>query len=101
MGKLDDDMVAQMRLRGFALTTQEQHTLQLRALAAYFCRSPAELDEGEVHRVPMHVIDDRKLSASSHEGYAAGALAAGAPTGRRVLASRTSCRSRAESRRSR
>ena len=71
MGKLRVDMLTEMRLRGFALTTQDQYALRLRALAGYYRRSPAELDGVEVRRFLMYIIDERKLSASSHVGYLA------------------------------
>lgn len=57
-----------MRLRGFAKTTHEQHTLRLRALAAYSRRSPAGLGEGELRRFLEHDNDERKISVSSHVG---------------------------------
>jgi site-specific recombinase XerD len=71
MGVLRDQMVTDMRLRGFSTETQRQYTGRVRTLAAYFMRSPAELSADELRAFLRHVVEERKLSAVSHSGFVA------------------------------
>lgn len=69
MGKLRDQMLDELKLRGLSPATQKEYLLRVRQFAAHFRRSPTEMGEVEVRVFLHHLIDERKLSPSSHAGY--------------------------------
>lgn len=59
--QMDNDMV----LRGMAVRTRESYLAAVFELAKYYHRSPDELDEAEVQRYLLHLIQERQLAWSS------------------------------------
>jgi site-specific recombinase XerD len=62
MGQLRDRMVADMELRGYAVSTREQYTACVRIFAAHYMRSPEELGEEEVRAFLLHLKRVKKAS---------------------------------------
>lgn len=65
MTALRQRMIEDMRLRGFAKTTQRSYIHYVAEYAKYFGRSPAELDLDAVRQHTLYLLEDRKLSAES------------------------------------
>ena len=71
MGELRDRMESDLRLRRRSESTCVVYLRCVRAFAAYHRRSPAELGEPEVRAFLTHLVDERRVSASTHGVYAA------------------------------
>jgi len=65
MGKLRDQMQADLQLRGLSPKTQKIYLSQVRSFALYFKRSPEQLGEREVKEYLLHIIRDKKASGST------------------------------------
>jgi site-specific recombinase XerD len=65
MGRLRDEMQADLELRGLSLKTQKIYLGQARDFAVYFNRSPEQLGESEVKEYLLHMIREKKASGSS------------------------------------
>jgi site-specific recombinase XerD len=59
--QMDDDMV----VRGMAERTRETYLSAVAAMAKFYRRSPDEVNEVEVQRYLLHLIQERKLAWSS------------------------------------
>ena len=62
MGKLRDQMLADLQLCGAKPRTQETYLREAENLAKYFNRSPAELGENELKEYLLYLIKERHLS---------------------------------------
>jgi site-specific recombinase XerD len=71
MGELRDRMEADLRLRRRSASTCRVYLQCVRAFAAYHHRSPADLGEPEVRAFLTHLVDERRVAASTHGVYAA------------------------------
>jgi integrase/recombinase XerD len=71
MGELRDRMEADLRLRRRSEQTCVAYLRCVRAFAAYHRRSPAELGEPEVRAFLTHLVDQRRVAASTQGVYAA------------------------------
>ena len=59
--QMDDDMV----VRGMAQRTRETYLSAVAAMAKYYQRSPEQVNEVEVQRYLLHLIQERKFAWSS------------------------------------
>ena len=72
MGCLSSEkMLADMKLKGFARSTQEEYLLRARHFAAHYMRSPAEMGEPEIRDYLIHLVNEKKASPASHHMYVA------------------------------
>ena len=62
MGKLRDQMLADLQLRGATPRTQKTYLREVNNLAKYFNRSPAELGEDELKEYMLYLMKERHLS---------------------------------------
>jgi hypothetical protein len=65
MTPLRQRMTDDMRIRNFALTTQRSYIHYVAAFAAFFQRSPADLDLDAVRQYLLYPTEERKLSPQS------------------------------------
>jgi site-specific recombinase XerD len=72
MGKLRDQMLADLQLCGAKPRTQETYLREAENLAKYFNRSPAELGENELKEYLLYLIKERHLSEGTFRFYVAG-----------------------------
>ncbi len=66
MGCLSEKMLADMKLKGFARSTQEEYLLRARHFAAHYMRSPAEMGEQELRDYLLHLVNEKKVSPATH-----------------------------------
>ena len=71
MGKLRDQMQADLVLRGLSENTQRCYLSRVKPLAVFYRRSPAELGEAEVRAFVLRVVRVRQPSAATHTLYVA------------------------------
>jgi integrase/recombinase XerD len=71
MGQIRDRMEADLKLKGFALTTRKEYLLRARHFVAYFGRSPEELGEPDVRKFLLHLVEERGVRATTHRMYVA------------------------------
>jgi integrase/recombinase XerD len=72
MGQLRDRMEQDLKLRGLSPATIRNYLLYCRKLAAFFMRSPEELNEVEVRAFLLHQIEVEQLAYNSYrQVYAA------------------------------
>lgn len=62
MGKIRDRMVADLALRGLAVTTSERYLRCARSFVAFHMRSPTELTTEDVRSWLLHLVRDKKCS---------------------------------------
>lgn len=72
MGELRDRMVEDMKLRGLSESTIVCYQRAGRALAAFHRRSPERMGEAEIREFLLHLVNERKVSSSTHYVYLAG-----------------------------
>jgi integrase/recombinase XerD len=72
MGKLREQMVHDLVVRGLSARTQEAYVGAVRGLAKHYKRPPDELSVHEVQGYVRHLIEVRKLSSSSVRQAVAG-----------------------------
>jgi len=72
MGKLRDQMLADLQLRGATTRTQETYLREASNLAKYFNRSPEELGEDELKEYMLYMMKERHLSDGTYRFYVAG-----------------------------
>ncbi|MHC4687115.1 MAG: site-specific tyrosine recombinase/integron integrase [Planctomycetota bacterium] len=65
MTKLRQRMLDDMRIRNFALATQEQYLLSVAAYAKYFGKSPDKLQPEDIRTYQLYLLNEKKLSPSS------------------------------------
>ena len=71
MGKLRDQMLADLQLRGATIRTQETYLREVSNLAKYFNRSPEELGEDELKEYMLYLMKERHLSDGTYRFYVA------------------------------
>ena len=69
MGKLRDQMLADLQLRGATTRTQETYLREVSNLAKYFNRSPEELGEDELKEYMLYLMKERHLSDGTYRFY--------------------------------
>ena len=72
MGKLRDQMLADLQLCGAKPRTQQIYLREAENLAKYFNRSPAELGENELKEYLLYLIKERPISDGTFRVYVAG-----------------------------
>ena len=65
MGTLRTRMDQDMVLRGMSARTRESYLSAVAAMAKFYRRSPDQIEEEEVQRYLLHLIEERKLAWSS------------------------------------
>src|SRR6185503_14281770 len=65
MSPLRKQMEADMAVRGLAYRTRETYVESVAKLAKYYGRSPDRIDEAQVQRYLLHLLEERKLAHSS------------------------------------
>ena len=71
MGKLRDQMLADLQLRGATTRTQETYLREVGYFAKYFNRSPEELGEDELKEYMLYLMKERNLSDGTYRFYVA------------------------------
>ena len=71
MGQLREKMHDDLKLKGFAVSTQKEYLLRVSHFASHWKRSPADLGGKEVREYLLHLINVRKVSPASHRMYVA------------------------------
>jgi len=71
MGQLRDQMAADLKLKGYAETTQKEYLLRAKHFARHFMRSPGQMGTGEVRDFLLHQLEVRQVSAATHHMYVA------------------------------
>ncbi len=71
MGKLHDQMQQDLQLRGYRPSTQKKYLSYAREFAAFHMRSPAEMGEKEIRQFLLHLLHNKKSSASYRKTYVA------------------------------
>jgi site-specific recombinase XerD len=64
-------MLADMKLKGFARSTQQEYLLRARHFAQHYMRSPAEMGKPELRDYLLHLINEKKVSPATHHMYVA------------------------------
>jgi integrase/recombinase XerD len=72
MGALRKQLEADLVVRGMAYRTREAYIGAVAGLAKYYGRSPDRISEAEVQRYLFHLLDERKLAASTCNIVASG-----------------------------
>jgi site-specific recombinase XerD len=65
MGKIRDQMLAEMELRGMAVRTQDTYLMCCRQFVGHFMKSPEQLGASETKAFILHLIRERQASPSS------------------------------------
>ena len=65
MGALRQQMDQDMVLRGMSARTRESYLSAVAAMAKFYRRSPDQINEAEVQRYLLHLIEERRLAWSS------------------------------------
>lgn len=63
MTKLRDQMIEEMRLRGFSPTTQDQYVRKVRGFARYHGRCPTDMGEPEIRAYAKYLREERGVGA--------------------------------------
>ena len=71
MGKLRDQMLVDLQLRGATPRTQKTYLREVSNFAKYFNRSPKELGEGELKEYMLYLMKERHLSDGTFRFYVA------------------------------
>jgi len=71
MGKIRDQMLAEMELRGMAEATKESYLMCCRQFVAHYMKSPEQLGAAETKAFILHLIRERRASPSSVGVYVA------------------------------
>lgn len=71
MGKLQDKMSEDLQLRRYAPSTCRQYIDCARKFVAYHMRSPEQLGERDVRRFLLHLVQEKKVSDSTHKMHVA------------------------------
>jgi hypothetical protein len=72
MGKLREQMLAELQLRGAIPSTQKVYLREVSNFSKYFNKSPEELGEEQLKEYLLHLLQDRKLSVGTFHFYFAG-----------------------------
>ncbi len=71
MGKLRDQMIADLQLRNYASTTQQEYVRCAGNFVAHFRRSPEELGNHDIREFLLHLIRVQEVSPSVQKMYVA------------------------------
>ena len=69
MTPLRKRMFEDMQLRGLAPSTQQQYISQVAGLARFYDTSPAELDLEAVRQYQLYLLNERKYSVETVNGF--------------------------------
>ena len=69
MGKLQDEMKADLLLKRYSPHTIQAYLRCIRDFAKYFMRSPAEMGEAEVRQFLLHLTQERKITSGLQTAY--------------------------------
>ena len=69
MGKLHEQMKADLTLKGYSEHTQEAYLRYVRGFARHFMRSPAEMGEQEVRAFLLHLAEEQKADPYLQKAY--------------------------------
>ncbi|MFC1888649.1 tyrosine-type recombinase/integrase [Thermodesulfobacteriota bacterium] len=72
MTKLRRRMIEDMKLHGYAEKTQTSYVQAVKGLAGYYGRSPEQLDEEDIRKFFLHLINDRQVAESTVRIYLCG-----------------------------
>jgi site-specific recombinase XerD len=72
MSELRQRMIEDMKLRGFSPRTQSSYVSTVYQLARYHGRSPDELEEEDLRKFFLHLIDERSLAPRTIRVYQSG-----------------------------
>lgn len=67
MGQLRDRMQADLTIRRYSKQTIRKYLRYVRAFAAFFRVSPEQLGEAEIRRFLLYIVEQQKVSASTHK----------------------------------
>lgn len=65
MGKLRDQMTADLKIAGYSPSTQTSYLYHARKFAGHFTLSPTELGADEVRQYLLYLVEERKVSRQS------------------------------------
>jgi integrase/recombinase XerD len=71
MGQLRDQMQKDLKLRGYAKSTEDHYLRCAYRLAAYFRRSPNDLSVAQVELFLLHLLDNEHIQPPTHKMYVA------------------------------
>ena len=69
MGKLHEQMKADLTLKGYSEHTRGAYLRHLRRFAKHFMRSPAELGEEEIRAFLVHLVEEQKADPYVQKAY--------------------------------
>jgi len=69
MGKLHEQMKADLTLKGYSKHTHEGYLRYLRGFAKHYMRSPAEMGEEEIRAFLLHLVRERKADPYLQKAY--------------------------------
>jgi len=72
MSELRERMIADMRCQGLSASTQEVYLQGVKGLAAYYRRSPDQLDEKDVRRYLLYLRDERGVARGTYAPHQGG-----------------------------
>lgn len=72
MTELRERMIADMVSAGLAASTKAVYLQGVRSLAAYYGRSPDQLNEGEVRSYLLHLRDERGVAHGTYQPHHGG-----------------------------
>ncbi|WP_428267937.1 tyrosine-type recombinase/integrase [Haliangium sp.] len=65
MGKLREQMEADLKIGGYSASTRKSYLRYARQYAAYHMRSPAEMGAEEVRRFLLHMVEEQQVSRAT------------------------------------
>lgn len=65
MGELHQQMSADMKIGGYAVSTQKIYLLYARLFAKHFMRSPREMGLDEIREFMLHLVEERRVSCET------------------------------------
>lgn len=71
MGELRDQMETDLRLRRYSKGTRKEYLRCMTKFAKFFMRSPDQMGEEEVRAFLVHLVEERKVAASTQKLYIA------------------------------
>lgn len=69
MGKLREQMMADLSLKGYSERTHEAYLRYVRRFAEHFNRSPAEMGEEEIRSFLLHLIEEQKVDPTLQKAH--------------------------------
>jgi site-specific recombinase XerD len=69
MGKLQEQMKADLTLKGYSEHTHRDYLRYLRKFAKHFMRSPAEMGEEEIRAFLLHLVEEHKADPYLQKAY--------------------------------